>query len=57
MISLTITLQKPKSFLVFLIILISGVLNAQTGMGIGTKEPDESSVLDIVSTTKDLLIP
>lgn len=47
--------MKIFKFLVLILMLHSGFLVAQTG--IGTKKPDESSVLDIDSKTKGLLIP
>ena len=47
--------MKIYKFLVLLLMLQSVFVGAQTG--IGTKKPDESSVLDIDSKTKGLLIP
>ncbi|MEH6771832.1 hypothetical protein [Maribacter arcticus] len=48
-------MQKGQNCLFVLMVLISGVISAQTG--IGTKNPDESSVLDISSTNKGFLLP
>jgi hypothetical protein len=48
-----ITKQKFSSFLLVLITLISGLISAQTVL----EQPDNSSVLDITSTTRGLLIP
>jgi hypothetical protein len=47
--------MKTFYYSILLIILQSGFVFAQTG--IGTKTPDASSVLDVTSTTKGLLIP
>jgi hypothetical protein len=47
--------MKIYTYLILLIMLQSGFAVAQTG--IGTKQPDESSVLDIDSKSKGLLIP
>ncbi|TRX29618.1 hypothetical protein FNW25_01280 [Flavobacterium franklandianum] len=47
--------MKIYNYLILLIMLQSGFAVAQTG--IGTKKPDESSVLDIYSNNKGLLIP
>jgi hypothetical protein len=47
--------MKIHCYLVLLIMLQSGFVVAQTG--IGTKKPDESSVLDVDSKEKGLLIP
>lgn len=47
--------MKIYNYLLILILLQSGFAVAQTG--IGTKKPDESSVLDIESKGKGLLIP
>lgn len=47
--------MKKYTYLMVLIVLQSGFVIAQTG--IGTKRPDESSVLDIDSKGKGLLIP
>jgi hypothetical protein len=47
--------MKIYTYLILLIMLQSGFATAQTG--IGTKKPDESSVLDIDSKGKGLLIP
>ncbi|TLP80293.1 ice-binding family protein [Maribacter sp. ACAM166] len=48
-------MKKFKSPLFFLIILISVGVSAQTG--IGTNNPDESSILEIRSTSKGFLMP
>ena len=42
-------------FIIVLLVLISGSVNAQ--LGIGTTNPDASSVVDMVSTDKGLLTP
>jgi hypothetical protein len=42
-------------FIILLLVLISGSVNAQ--LGIGTTNPDDSSVVDMVSTDKGLLSP
>jgi hypothetical protein len=47
--------MKIYTYMILLILLQSGFAVAQTG--IGTKKPDESSVLDIDSKEKGLLIP
>jgi hypothetical protein len=47
--------MKLYHYLILIIMLQSGIVIAQTG--IGTKKPDESSVLDIDSKQKGLLIP
>lgn len=47
--------MKIYSYLLVLVLLQSVLVIAQTG--IGTKEPDDSSVLDITSNVKGLLIP
>jgi hypothetical protein len=44
-----------KYFLILLLLLLSFDIDAQ--VGIGTKTPDASSVLDIASTSKGLLMP
>lgn len=49
------THMKTYYYFILLIILQSGFVFAQTG--IGTKTPDDSSVLDVTSSTKGLLIP
>ncbi|TLP80291.1 ice-binding family protein [Maribacter sp. ACAM166] len=48
-------MQKVYHYFIFFIVLISGGISAQTG--IGTKTPDESSILDISSTSKGFLMP
>lgn len=48
-------MNKIKQLLVVLFIIISGIMNAQ--IGVGTITPDVSAVLDIVSTDKGLLSP
>jgi hypothetical protein len=48
-------MKKLKQILSLSILIISGVLNAQ--IGIGTLVPDTSSILDLSSTTKGFLMP
>jgi len=48
-------IKKTNRFILLLIVLISGITNAQ--VGIGTNAPDTSAVLDLTSTTKGLLMP
>lgn len=48
-------MKNYKSLLISLLVLLSIVSNAQ--IGIGTNSPDASSILDLSSTTKGLLLP
>jgi hypothetical protein len=48
-------MNNSNQFLLLLLLLISGITNAQ--LGIGTISPDKSSVLDLTSKTKGFLIP
>lgn len=48
-------MKKLKQILSLSILIISGVLSAQ--IGIGTLVPDNSSILDLSSTTKGFLLP
>lgn len=47
-----------RQFFLLLLLILSISINAQTGsIGINTSTPDNSSVLDIVSTNKGVLVP
>ena len=48
-------MKNTNRFILSLILLIVGITNAQVGLG--TSEPDKSSLLDLSSTKKGLLIP
>jgi hypothetical protein len=48
-------MKKTKIFILTLITLMSGIANAQVGLG--TAEPDASALLDLSSTTKGVLLP
>lgn len=48
-------MKNSNRFILSLILLITGVTNAQ--IGLGTSVPDKSSLLDLSSTKKGLLIP
>lgn len=48
-------MKNTNRFILSLILLITGITNAQVGLG--TSVPDKSSLLDLSSTKKGLLIP
>lgn len=47
--------MKLNTYWTLLLVLQTGIVSAQ--IGIGTQNPDESSIMDIESTTKGVLIP
>lgn len=48
-------IKNTNRFILSLILLISGITNAQ--IGIGTSSPDTSAIIDFSSTTKGILLP
>jgi hypothetical protein len=46
-----------KAYLFFTTVLLFAYANANAQFGIGTNSPDSSSILDLTSTTKGLLLP